>query len=300
MKNYLIGQYGHFSKEKFEKDYRNGIYGIEACLMKSDEDIKSLMKVMKEYRLKLGVHFPLRGGVHKARDPLFLHSDNAVRLDALAQIEEELKFIKEKRINPEYILFHYPKPVIIPKDFDLSRWRFYDRSEYIYEDQYSFELFAELSEKLFQWLSIKASEYSFTPVLELDALNKYIIDTTILEELLLKYPAVKLCLDLGRIHVQSRIDARFDGTNILRRFSRYCELLHLWHAKVGEFVEHGHFPLLQELKPEDGWAEVEKYFEIIKSENRDIKLFFEHRSDLITDEQLDSCYEWIDSLYNKE
>lgn len=300
MNNYIIGQYDHFSNEKFKKDYREGIYGIEACLMKSEEDINYLSKVLKEYDLKLGVHFPLRGGVHKARDPLFLHPDKEIRLASLAQIEEELNYIKEKQIKPEYILFHYPKPVIIPKNFDLSRWRFYDRSEYIYEEQYSFELLMEQSDMLFQWLSIKASEYSFIPVLELDALNKYILNTNFLEELLIKYPSIRLCIDIGRIHIQSRIDASFDGINILNRFPPYCEILHLWQAKVGETVQFGHHPLLPELMPEDGWAEVEKYFEIIKSKNRNIKLFFEHRSDLITDEQLNTCYEWIDSLYNRD
>lgn len=170
----------------------------------------------------------------------------------------------------------------------------------MYEADYSFEMLIEQSEKLFQWLSIKASEYNFTPVLELDALNKYILKTTFLDELLIKYPTIKLCIDIGRIHVQSRIDLGFDAIDVLKRFSRHTQVLHLWHAKVGEIVEHGHFPLLPDLKPEDGWADVEKYFEIIRSENRDIKLLFEHRSDLITNEELDSCYEWIDRLYNRD
>jgi len=300
MKNYIIGQYGHFSNEKFKKDYRKGFYGVEACLMNSEEDICALVKAVDDNDLKLGIHFPLRGGVFKNRDPLFLDADNDVRVASFKQIEEELEYIKQKRINPEYILFHYPKPVIIPNDFDLSRWRFYDRSEYVYEAGYSFNTLIEQSENIFQWLSIKASEYNFIPVLELDTLNKYILKTTFLNELLIKYPTIKLCIDIGRIHVQSRIDAGFDDVDLLKKFARYTKILHLWHAKVGETVEHGHFPLLPDLKPEDGWADVEKYFEIIRSENRDIKLLFEHRSDLITDEELDSCYEWIDRLYNKD
>lgn len=300
MKNYIIGQYGNFSNEKFIKDYRKGIYGIEACLMNSEEDIIALVKALDDNDLKLGIHFPLRNGVFKNRDPLFLDADNNVRDASFKQIEEELEYIKHRRINAEYILFHYPKPVIIPNDFDLSRWRFYDRSEYVYEIDYSFELLIDQSEKLLQQLSIKASEYNFTQVLELDALNKYILNTTFLDELLSKYPTITLCVDIGRIHVQSRIDPGFNAIDLLKRFLRHTHVLHLWQAKVGEIVEHGHFPLLPDLKPEDGWADVEKYFQIIRSENRDIKLLFEHRSDLITNEELDSCYEWIDRLFNKD
>lgn len=85
-----------------------------------------------------------------------------------------------------------------------------------------------------------------------------------------------------------------------RKSSKHCLLgLNLWHAKVGEVVEHGHFPLLPKPKPSDGWADVEAFFEIICLENKNIKLLFEHRTDLITDEELDSCYNWIHGLYNK-
>ena len=266
--------------------------------MNSEEDICALAKALDDNNLKLGIHFPLRGGVFENRDPLFLDADQNIRNASFKQIDEELVYIKKKRLNPEYILFHYPKLAIIPNDFDLSRWKFYDRSEYVYESDYSFNMLAEQSENLFQWLSVRASEYNFIPVLELDTLNKYILKTTFLEDLLIKYPRIKLCIDIGRIHVQSSIDAGFNDIDLLRRFTRHTKILHLWHAKVGVTVEHGHFPLLPNLKPEDGWADVEKYFEIIRKENRDVKLHFEHRSDLITDEELDSCYEWINRLYN--
>ena len=299
MKNFIIGQYGHFSEEKLKKDFRQGIRGIEACLMNCEEDIAALLKALDVYNLELGIHFPLRGGVFKHRDPLFLDGDPCIREVAYNQINEEMNYIKQNGIKPEYVLFHYPKPVIIPNNFDLKRWRFYDISEYVYEADYPYEQLTEQSEKLFQWLSVKAAEYSFTPVLELDALNKYILNDTFLEDLLTKYPTIKLCLDIGRIHVQSRIDTGFNAISLFKRFARFTELLHLWHAKVGQTVEHGHFPLLPDLRPEDGWADVESYFEIIRSENRNIKLFFEHRSDCITNEQLDSCYEWIHRLYNR-
>jgi hypothetical protein len=47
LKNFIIGQYGHFNDEKFKKDYRKGIYGIEACLLNSEDDIDSLIKAYK-------------------------------------------------------------------------------------------------------------------------------------------------------------------------------------------------------------------------------------------------------------
>jgi sugar phosphate isomerase/epimerase len=295
----MIGQFGSFDPCKFQKDYREGMYGMEACLMKSTDDISMLLSEVKRKGLELGIHFPLRAGVYASRDPLFLHPDPAVRKRAFCDMESEFEFIRLMGIGPCYVLFHYPKPVIITESFDLSRWRFYHRSEYVYESEYLFEDLVSYSKSLFEWLSDKAVKYRFTPVLELDAMNGYIAETSFLEGLLSDFGLVKLCLDIGRLHVQDRIDPDFNVTDILKRFMRYTGLLHLSNAKVGNTVEFAHYPLLPCLKPEDGWADVENYFEIIRQEAGAVKLLFEHRSDLVSDAELDSCYAWIDKLMYK-
>ncbi len=300
MKNFIIGQYGFFDTDKFDKDYREGFYGIEACLLKSKEDISLLQLEANKKNLHIGIHFPLRAGVFSFRDPLFLDLNVNTRMQAFEAAEKELSFIKRENINPRYILFHYPKPVIINNEFDLSRWRFYHKSEYVFESEYPIDNFIEYSEVLFEWLNRKSHEYNFIPVLEFDALNKYIIENTFVEALFDKYNNVKACLDIGRLHVQDRIDLNFNAIDILKRFSKYSEVIHLWNAKVGETVEHSHFPLLPNLKPIDGWADIERYVEVIRVENKNIKLLFEHRSDLISKEELESCYRWINQLYNKD
>ena len=299
IENFMIGQFGSYDSGKLEKDYREGMYGVEACLMKSTDDIRLLLSEIKKRRLDIGIHFPLRAGIYSSRDPLFLDLDHAVRKQAYSDIEYEFGFIETMQIKPRYILFHYPKPVIITESLDLSKWRFYHRSEYVYESEYSFADLAKYSRELFQWLSDKSDRYGFMPILELDALNRYITETSFLEELLSDYSAIKLCLDIGRLHVQDKIDPTFHAAEILKRFMKYTGLLHLSHAKVGKTVEFGHFPLLPGLKPEDGWADVETYFKIIRQETRDVKLFFEHRSDLVSEAELDLCYNWVDGLINR-
>lgn len=72
--------------------------------------------------------------------------------------------------------------------------------------------------------------------------------------------------------------------------------MHLWNVKVSGNLENSHFPVLPNLKVEAGWAPIEDYLRIIKSENRHIKIMFEHRSDLISDEELDNCYRWVNSI----
>jgi hypothetical protein len=176
MQNFMIGQYGKYDFDKFNRDYRKDFYGTEACLLNSEEDIDNLVAESRENGFNIGIHFPLRAGVHKLRDPQFLASNENVRTDAFRSIEEELNYIKQKKINTKHIIFHYPKPVILDEKNDWKNWRFADSSEYIYESEYSYDEFVNRSEYLFEWLSEKSLEYDFVPVLELDAINKYIYE----------------------------------------------------------------------------------------------------------------------------
>jgi hypothetical protein len=179
---------------------------------------------------------------------------------------------------------------------DWSRWRFGDSSEYVYESCYAYEDLKEKSEYLFRWLTEKSEEYEFTPVLELDALNKYIYESTFLDELLQEYPKVKLCLDTGRLHYQAAIDPNFHAEDIIRRFAKYTEVVHLWNVKVTDKVEYNHYPVLPWLDPAEGWGPIGRYLEIIREENKNCLMMFEHRSDMLTDEELDECYKWVDDI----
>jgi hypothetical protein len=297
MKNFMIGMDGKYDYKKFERDFRKEFYGIQVCLFENEEEIDKLCNEAKYKKFDIGIHFPLRAGISKLRDPQFLSLNEEIKIDAYKHIQEELEYIKQKQIKPKYILFHYPKPVIIKENFDMSNWRFADSSEYIYESEYLYDEFKKNSEYLFRWLSEKSFEYNFIPVLEFDALNKYVCEDDFLENLLKKYKRVKICLDTGRLHLQHKIDSEFNDIEVIKRFSKYTEVVHLWNVKVAGNLENNHYPALPNLRQEDGWAPIEDYLKIIREENRNVKIMFEHRSNLISDEELDSCYSWISEIF---
>jgi hypothetical protein len=289
----MIGMYGTYDSNKFNRDFRDNFYGIEACLFKDEKEIERLENETKSRDLKFGIHFPLRAGMSALRDAQFLSLNEEVRTNAYEYMEKEFKYIKDKGISPEYILFHYPKPAILKDSFDMDGWRFYDESEYTYESKYPWQEFKEKSEYLFKWLSEKSIEYGFIPVLEFDALNKYVCENNFLEELLEKYKRVRICLDTGRLHIQNITDDDFSDVEIIKRFAKYAEVMHLWTVKVDGVA---HFLALPNLNPKEGWAPIEDYLKIIKEENKNVKILFEHRSDLISDDELESCYLWIKSI----
>ncbi|XEC96528.1 sugar phosphate isomerase/epimerase [Paenibacillus tarimensis] len=298
MKNFLIGQYGSFDYNKFQRDYRDAFYGIEACLFMEETEILNLINESKTHKFEIGIHFPLRGGRSSLRDALFLCQDDDVRENAFELIGQELDDLV--RVNPKYVLFHYPKPVILDDRVDWSPWRFADRKEYVYESQYSLDELKVKSEYLFQWLSVKSEEYGFIPVLEFDALNKYVYETDFLLQLLDRYSMIKLCLDTGRLHFQDKLDPFFDARQVIRKYARYAEVIHLWNLQYTDKIEKYHFPVLPEQKTEDGWAPIEEYLTLIKEQNRNVKIQFEHRSDYVSDEDLERCYKWVDRILNQE
>ncbi|WP_027086389.1 hypothetical protein [Cohnella panacarvi] len=157
MNKFLIGQHGTFDEGKYRRDYLEGFYGIEACLFQDERDVARLAEESRKAGFRIGIHFPLRAGKHPIRDALFLSDDDAVRSNAYAIIEQELAF--SAPLNPSYILFHYPKPVILDDRVDWRNWRFADRNEYEFESAYPQSEFKEKSDALATWLSDKALQY---------------------------------------------------------------------------------------------------------------------------------------------
>lgn len=295
---FMLAMVFSYDFDRFEKEYRDDFYGLEACCLSTDEDVINLRDEAIKNNFKYGIHYPLLRSKAPVRDALFLSLDETLKKNAFKLIEDELNYIKDKGLRPEHILFHYPKPVVLSDNFNLTNWRFEDKSEYVFESEYPKDLFIQNTDELFKWLSHKGREYDFIPVLELDGLNKYITKDNILETLLDKYTDIRLCLDLSRLHYQHMVQKDFDEIDIMRRFAKYTHLLHLSNVCcVNDGVGISHYPALEDLKEEDGWAPIPKYLRIIKHENPNLKILFEHRSYLINSEQLNNCYNWIDRIW---
>jgi sugar phosphate isomerase/epimerase len=298
MHNFMIGLYGGFEEEKYRRDFRKGFYGIEACLFEAEEEVEKLIREAKRNEFKIGIHFPIRSDETRLRDALFLAQDERVRQDAYDYIQQQLDIIGN--MDPDYVLFHYPKPVLLDVRVNWDKWRFAAREEYAFESEYDYSELVVKSEQLFAWLHNKANEYSFTPVLEFDALNRYVYEEDFLESLLCRYPNIKLCLDTGRLFMQEKIDPSFDARAVLNRYAKYAKLVHLWNVQFTDSFAFSRYPALPHCRPEDGWAPIEDYLNLITAHNPDITIMFEHRSDWITEEELQTCYQWIDQIVNKK
>jgi adenylate kinase family enzyme len=296
LKQFMIGQYGGFDHKKYTRDFRADFYGIEACLFATTQDAIHLIHEARQTGWAIGIHYPFYASPSSSRDALFMSPDQAVREHAFYSIQQQLEIVKT--MQPDYVLFHYPKPVILDDRVNWSTWRFADRSEYILESECSFDEFVDRSEGLFQWLTEKSDQYDFTPVLEFDALTTYIYDNNFLENLLARYPKIKLCLDTGRLFLQELIDPNFDARKVIRTFAKYAYIVHLWTFQMKDTIQHLRHPVLPELRQTDGWAPIKEYLKIIREENQHVKIMFEHNSQLVNDEQLDRCYAWVKEILN--
>ncbi|MDR6549923.1 sugar phosphate isomerase/epimerase [Paenibacillus qinlingensis] len=293
---FLIGQYGCFDESKMQRDFRKGFFGIEACLFETEEDRHRLILASQRNHFQVGIHFPLRPHVSKMRDALFLANSPEMRESSYAWVQSELEYLAS--MNPTYILFHYPKPVVLDDRVDWRTWRFSDKSEYMSETEMTLTELIERTEVLFQWLTMKSETYGFIPVLEFDALNRYIYETDFLEELLGKYPHIKVCLDTARLYLQEKLDPYFDARKVIHKFARFAYSIHLSTVQIKDSTTNSRHPVLPELDQRDGWAPIEDYLAIITEQNDQVMIMFEHRSDLISEDQLNQCYDWVTHLLN--
>lgn len=291
--SFLIGQYGSYDAAKQTRDFRPGFYGVEACLLAAEADRERLAAEAGKQGFQYGVHYPLRVPGNGIRDPLFLANDPADRVEAYLTAGQELDYLWTLVQPPRYVLFHYPKPVILSQGADWSKWRFGSPREYMPETDITYEAFMEASGDFFAWLDQKGTELGFTPVLELDGLNSYIYDRDGLEQLLQQHPRIRLCLDTGRLFLQDCLDPAFDALQVLRRYAKYAHLIHLWTIQYQDGIQKYHYPVLPEQKPEEGWAPIGDYLDIIGAENPEAMIHFEHQSSLISDEDLERCYTWV-------
>ncbi|WMM23948.1 hypothetical protein RBU61_13575 [Tissierella sp. MB52-C2] len=68
--------------------------------------------------------------------------------------------------------------------------------------------------------------------------------------------------------------------------AKYTYLLHISNIKITDTIKNGHHPALVELDTEEGWSNIGEFLNIISTENKDIKILFEHRSDILTEDEL--------------
>ncbi|MFZ5354755.1 MAG: sugar phosphate isomerase/epimerase family protein [Bacillota bacterium] len=296
MRNFLIGMHGRYQKEKYERDFMRGYYGIEACLFPDEDELKLLLEAAEKDDFKIGIHFPLLKKQYIYRDPLFMSLDKSISKEAYESFEKGVKHARD--IGAEYILTHFPKPFVMDRNLNWSDWRCMEH-ERVYKEEYPLSIFNEKLAEMFDRLSEMSQKYDMQIVLEHDAMVKSMYTTDILEYMFSKYSNLKICLDTGRLHLFNKVDPEFNVTDFVTTMSKYTYLMHLWNEKAGCNSQRGHYPCLPELKPSEGWADIEGILKAAAGINKNILYKFEHDSTLISDKQLQQCYSWIDVIVNK-
>ena len=91
----MIGQFGRFDENKQKRDFKDNFFGVEACLMESEDEINKLVKEAKDNNFNIGVHFPLRAGKWRLRDPQFLSKDEEVKEISYQYMRNEFEYLKK-------------------------------------------------------------------------------------------------------------------------------------------------------------------------------------------------------------
>ena len=296
MKNFLIGMYGGFNTRKFERDFKYDFWGVEACMFPGEEEVHKLVREANEKGFRFGVHYPLIKKDTTYRDPFLISLNKEEKEDAWAIFEKETAFAASK--GADYILTHIPKPVLVDRSLDLKYWRFTGHKEWVFTDGYPIDVLEDNLSAMFEWLSKISNKYAIQIVLENEVISSILTETNLLLGLFEKHKQIKFCLDIGRLHLQETLDPAFNAKSFAETFASYTYLVHLWNSNFHQNLTGGHYPVLPTQQSSDGWADVKTYMETIIHLNRDVLVLFEHNSGLISDEELDMCYQWVDQMFS--
>lgn len=105
-----------------------------------------------------------------------------------------------------------------------------------------------------------------------------------------------------RLFLQDRLDPSFDAKSVIKKYARFAETIHLSNVQLSKdnTILNARYPVLPNQDSDDGWAPIQDYLSLIVQENNKVKIMFEHRSDLVSDEELQECYDWVGSFFLKK
>lgn len=294
MHHFLIGFYGKCDEEKYDRDFVKGFYGVEASMFPDIEEVHKLAKKSQMNRFDWGAHYPLIQKNRVTRDPLLISLDQEERKKAYSDFEKEAELVSQ--YGGKYILTHYPKPVLVSGTFDLTFWRFANDQEWLYEKDYpTTELDNNLHDMFIQLEKI-SKRHNIQVILENDAISSYLFHSSVLKNLFEEFSGIKACLDIGRLHLQQMVDSKFEGMEFAKKLAPYTSLIHLWNTSPALNLKGGHLPVSPGQKREDGFADVKAYLEAIFASAKDVKILFEHNSNLTTKDDLYNLYKWVASI----
>jgi sugar phosphate isomerase/epimerase len=285
---------GTVDRQRFEREFRPGFAGAEICYLSSWDEAVASVEYLKERGLCFGIHFPLVRnrydgvGVH----PMIVDANEPRREHDLLIIGQALREAAE--LGADYLLVHYPKPAVLDTALDWSDWRFPQPGEALPSDQVDLTAYESIARATFVRLGELAATAGVRLVLEHDILHP-LFYRSLLRELFAeqgRQPGLGLCIDTGRLHLQESTDPGFSGVALIEALRPWITNVHLWTARVGENRLGGHHPLLPELQKANGWGPMAEYLDALATVP-EATVLFEHRSALVTPQQLDECYDWV-------
>lgn len=285
---YLIGMHEFIDHDKYSRDFKDSIGGIEFCNFPDDEAAYQAVRFAKTKKTDFAVHFPISKTSYKFRDPHLTSHIIKEQDEAFEAIAKECSFAKEH--GAIYLLIHFPKPIVLPKTGEFDGIGV-PKDDYIYDDAVDYATFAKQCDRAIRFLSNLGEHYDMQIVLELDLMLPWLYETSLLEMLLVKFPNVKLCIDLARLHVQESMDKNFDATSFIKRYSPFTYVVHVSNIRVTHKLHERHYPALENVYEGEGWGNLTPMLEAFGTKPEHV--LFEHKSDHLKEGELSSCYDYV-------
>lgn len=298
MNSIYLPLYGDLATSKITKYISPRISGLEICSINDNQALEEIKEFSIRSDLIVGIHYPLFA--NRPKGPMLLSSDKTITDSHWRILEDDIK--EAAHLNAQYFLIHVPKPVLVNRNIDLQYWRFSDKKDWQFSDQYMHlksTLCANI-EIFFSMLSKLSKKYNIKIYLENDLISTNLDLQNILCSMLEKYNQIKLCLDIGRLHLQAALDVDFSILQFIQLLGKCTRHVHLWNSSKVHNITGGHYPAIKRLDNIPGWADVAEILKAIKCQSDDFSVLLEHHLMLLKPAEAFLYYEYVQFMLEEK
>jgi sugar phosphate isomerase/epimerase len=257
-----------------------GFKRVQICQKFSQsQDVTSLLKLAREKNIKISYHAPV---FHQA-DPAATYylSTNSRLIEATFEILE-INMRMAKCLPADYVVIHFTSKTMKSESYESK------------------EQLMDIARESLERLDLLSENYGVNINLEYSSYGEYFNDPSNWIELVRKAKRIGLCLDLGQLYKDCKAKS-YDFYEKLEELLPYTRVVHIWNMKeIEDLEEKGYIPVHPSQKPEEGWIDIKKSIDIIKSQNRDIPIIFEPNFTYKGEDFFSEGIDWVNHIMETE
>lgn len=234
-----------------------------------------LIKLARKKEVKITYQLPI---YHQSnpRDTYYLSKNFRLRDANFEVLEANLKMIT--CMSVEYVVIHFFSDKVRDESYESD------------------EEFKNIVKRSLTRLEKLAEKYKIQINLEYSSMIEEYMDIVEFVSLIKERDSLGINLDIGELYLRS-LEEKSNFFEKLDFVLKHANVIRLYNVKSREdFLSHGYIPVNPDQDPEDGWIDVKRVINIIKSQKIEIPIILESNIGYGGEDYFRQGVEWLDEL----